>query len=119
MADEPAASRYVVIYGAQVDDEPTYTRYRAAMTPILHAHGGAFRYDFAVSRVLISETAPPINRVFMIGFSSRAAADALFADPRYLAVRRALFEPAVTAITQLAGYEEPLTPDARLAHTKE
>jgi uncharacterized protein (DUF1330 family) len=113
MAGEPGATRYVAVYGAQVDDEATYSRYREAMTPILHAHGGGFRYDFAVSRVLISETAPPINRVFMIGFSSRAAADALFADPRYVAVRRALFESAVSAITQLAGYEEPLTGDAR------
>jgi uncharacterized protein (DUF1330 family) len=103
----------VLVYGAQVADDATYSRYRAAMTPILHAHGGAFRYDFAVSRVLISETAPPINRVFMIGFASRAAADALFADPRYVTVRRALFEPAVTAITQLAGYEEPLAPAPR------
>src|SRR6476619_5646620 len=55
MAGEPAP-RYVVVYGAQVDDPATYGRYRAAMTPILHAHGGNFRYDFEVSRVLISET---------------------------------------------------------------
>lgn len=113
MAAEPAASRYVLVYGAQVDDEATYSRYRAAMTPILHAHGGGFRYDFVVSRVLISETAPPINRVFMIGFASKAAADALFADPEYVAVRRALFEPSVAAITQLAAYEELLAPAPR------
>ena len=112
MAGEPA-SRHVRLYGAQVDDEATYQRYREAMMPLLHEHGGGFRYDFAVSRVLISETSPPINRVFMIGFPSRAAADALFRDPRYLAVRRALFDPAVAAITQLAGYEEPLTAAAR------
>ncbi len=102
-----AEARYITLWGAQVDDEATYSRYRAAMTPILHAHGGGFRYDFAVSRVLISETTPPINRVFMISFPSRAAADALFADPSYVEVRRALFAPAVSAITQLAGYDEP------------
>lgn len=102
-----AGARYVAIYGAQVDDDALYRRYRAAMTPILHAHGGGFRYDFVVSQVLISEAAQPINRVFAIGFPSRAAADALFADPDYVAVRRSLFEPAVGAITQLAGYEEP------------
>ena len=112
MAGEPAP-RYVVVYGAQVDDPATYGRYRAAMTPILHAHGGGFRYDFEVSRVLITETAPPINRVFMIGFPSRAVAEALFADPSYLAVRRALFDPAVSSITQLAAYDDPRPGDAR------
>lgn len=101
-----AGERYTAVYAAQVDDEATYARYRAAMTPILHEHGGGFRYDFAVARALISEVAHPINRVFMIGFPSKAAADALFADPRYLDVRRALFEPSVSAITQLAACRE-------------
>jgi uncharacterized protein (DUF1330 family) len=104
MAGDP---RYVAIYAAHVTDEATYQRYRDAMRPILEAHGGAFRYDFVVSRALISPLDQPINRVFMIAFPTRAAAAALFSDPAYLAVRRALFEPSVAAISQLAGYDEP------------
>ena len=99
-------TRYVGVYAAQVDDEDLYRRYRAQMTPLLHARGGAFRYDFAVSQTLISEAKHPINRVFMIGFPSRAVADAFFSDPSYLEARRALFVPAVSAITQIAGYQE-------------
>jgi uncharacterized protein (DUF1330 family) len=101
-----AASAHVRLYAAHVLDEATYQRYRAAMTPILHAHGGDFRYDFIVDRAPISQATHPINRVFLIGFPSRAAADALFADPRYLAVRHALFAPSVAAITQIASFEE-------------
>ena len=101
------------LVGLHVTDDAKYAEYRAAMTPLLTAHGGGFRYDFEVSRVLISETAPAINRVFMIGFPSRAAAEAVFADPSYVAVRRALFEPAVSSITQLAAYDDPRPVDAR------
>src|SRR3954465_12365536 len=101
MAGDAPVTGHVRVFGAQVDDEATYRRYREAMTPLLHERGGAFRYDFVVSRVLISETASPINRVFMIRFPDPATAEALFADPRYLAVRRALFDPSVSAITQL------------------
>ena len=99
-------ARYVGVYAAQVDDEEMYRRYRAAMTPLLHARGGGFRYDFVVRETLISEAKHPINRVFMIGFPSRAVADAFFSDPAYLEVRRALFAPAVSAVTQIASYDE-------------
>jgi uncharacterized protein (DUF1330 family) len=96
------AAEHTRIVAAHVTDEATYQRYRAAMTPILHAHGGAFHYDFIVERTLISHATHPINRVFVIGFPSAAAADALFADPRYLDVRRELFTPSVAATTQIA-----------------
>lgn len=100
-----AADPHSRLYAAHVVDEATYQRYRAAMTPILHAHGGAFRYDFTVDRTLITQAAHPINRVFLIGFPSRAAADALFSDPRYLEVRHALFTPSVSAITEIASID--------------
>lgn len=101
------AADHLRTYGAHVTDEATYQRYRAAMTPLLHEHGGGFRYDFVVDRTLISHAAHPINRVFVIGFPSPAAADALFSDPRYLEVRRQLFAPAVAAITELSSPPSP------------
>jgi len=85
-----------------------YQRYRESMLPIVRRHGGAFSYDFAVSRALIRETGHPINRVFAIHFPDRASAEALFADPSYLAARHAFFVPAVSAITRLAAYDEPV-----------
>ncbi len=105
MAGEP--TRHVRAYGLQVTDDARYRRYRAGMTPILHRHGGAFGYDFAIARVLASETDQPIDRVFTISFPDRAAAERFFADPDYLAVRRAWFEPAVSAITVIATFDEP------------
>jgi uncharacterized protein (DUF1330 family) len=102
------ATRYVRAVGLQVAGEAGYRRYREAIAPLLRQHGGGFRYDFVVSRVLISETEQPINRVFLISFGDRANADAFFADPAYIAIRRELFEPAVTAFTQLAAWQEPV-----------
>lgn len=101
-------TRFVSVWALQVDDEASYQRYRAGMTPILHRHGGGFGYDFAVARVLASETARPINRVFTMVFPDRAASDRLFADPVYLEVRRTWFEPAVSAVTAIGAFDEPL-----------
>ena len=108
MAGE-APTRFVYVFGLQVSDDASYQRYRAGMTPILHRYGGGFGYDFVVARVLASETAQPINRVFTIAYPDRATADRFFADPAYLDVRRAWFEPAVTAITMIASFEEPVS----------
>jgi len=106
MAGDP--TRVVQLFGAQVDDDALYRRYRESMLPIVQRYGGGFSYDFAVSRALISDTAHPINRVFAIHFPDRGRAEALFADPSYLAARHAFFVPAVSAITRLAAYDEPV-----------
>ena len=53
------STRYVKVVGLDVKDEALYRRYREGMTPILHRYGGAFGYDFVVSRVLQSETDAP------------------------------------------------------------
>lgn len=85
--------RHVVLFGLEVTDEATYSRYRSAMTPILESYGGAFGHDFVVARVLKGDGG--INRVFTISFPDRPTRERFFADEEYRAVRRALFEPAV------------------------
>lgn len=102
-------TRFVQLYGLQVDDDAAYQRYRAAMTPVLHRHGGRFGYDFVIARVLASETERSINRVFTIAFPDRATAERFFADPAYLEVRRTWFEPAVSAVTMIGSFEEPVS----------
>jgi uncharacterized protein (DUF1330 family) len=102
------AMRRVLVKGLQVADAAMYQRYRDEMRPILERFGGGFGYDFAVSRVLISEADRPINRVFTIWFPDRARADRFFADPDYRAVRRAWFEPSVAAVTDIAAFDEPV-----------
>lgn len=102
-----ADTRYVKLRGLQVDDFSVYQRYREAMLPILRRYGGDFGYDFMVERVLKSETDKPINRVFTLTFASSEACERFFADPEYLRVRAALFEPAVSAVTTLAAFVEP------------
>ncbi len=91
--------------GLRVVDEALYRRYREGMLPILARFGGRFRYDFKISETLKSETAAPINRVYMIAFESKADNDAFFKDPDYLKVRETFFKPAVAEITTLAAYE--------------
>lgn len=102
------AEKVTRLYGLEVKDAARYAEYRARMTPILHAHGGAFELDLEVSRVLAGppEALASVNRVFSIGFSSRAASDRFFADAAYRAVRREWFEPAVGRVVTLAEWQE-------------
>lgn len=46
-----------------VTDAELYARYRAAMTPLLEAHGGRFGLDLWVREVLRSPTEKPFNRM--------------------------------------------------------
>jgi uncharacterized protein (DUF1330 family) len=90
--------------GLFVSDHQRYAQYRAEMTPLLHAVGGRFRYDFEVSRVLQSEVEHPINRVFAIRFPDEETRTKFFSDPRYKAIRQTYFESAVQHTTILAEY---------------
>lgn len=99
------ARRYTCLIGLQVDDAARYAEYRAGMTPLLHAHGGAFGVDLEVSRVLKSAADGPLNRVFTITFPTRDAWERFFADADYLAVRARHFEPAVSRVCTLAEWE--------------
>jgi uncharacterized protein (DUF1330 family) len=94
-----------MLVGLHVTDEASYQAYREAMTPMLAACGGGFRYDFRVGETLRSETAEPITRLFTIHFPDSEAANAFFDDPDYQAVRRLHFEGAVAATTILATYD--------------
>ena len=97
-------STYELLVGLDVTDDETYGRYRAGMTPILAEYGGSFRYDFTIGEVLKSETSDPINRLFILTFSSERAKDGFFADERYLAVRAEFFDGSVASVTSVAEY---------------
>ena len=85
-----------------VDDAELYAKYRAAMTPLLEAHGGRFGIDLWVGEVLRAPPdQAPFNRLFTIVFPSREKREAFFSNPEYLTVRKTLFEPSVTAVTNL------------------
>jgi uncharacterized protein (DUF1330 family) len=88
-----------------IADPSLYQQYRDAMRPLLEAAGGGFRYDFEISRTLRAEATHPIQRVFAIYFRDRAAKEAFFADPAYLAIRARFFAPAVRAVTVIAEYD--------------
>lgn len=94
-----------MLVGLTVTDDAAYAQYRAAMTPLLHAHGGGFRYDFRIAEVLQSAADHAINRVFAIHFPSRPQKDAFFANSEYQAIRARFFEPAVGGRTVIAEYE--------------
>ena len=85
---------YRMLVGLVVRDAAGYARYREAMTPLLHAVGGRFAWDFDVARTLAGEPAGT-NRVFVLEFPDEATKDAFFADPAYLRARAEHFEPAV------------------------
>lgn len=96
---------YEMLLGVQVTDEAVYAQYRAAMKPILAAHGGGFRHDFRVAEVLLPESDSNLNRVFTIYFSNEAAMEAFFADEQYIEVKERYFDASVRDIKVLAGYE--------------
>lgn len=102
--------RYEMTVGLHVTDHESYAAYRAAMLPLLRAAGGGFRFDCEVARVLKSpdrRAAPPINRLFVIGFPSRETKERFFSDPSYLEIRARLFANAVAGMTIIAEYELP------------
>lgn len=95
---------FELLVGLQVEDDAVYAAYRAGIAPFLEKHGGGFRYDFAVARVLKQPTDAPINRVFTLRFRDRAARDAFFADPGYQKVKEEFFARSVTSTTIIAEY---------------
>lgn len=82
-------------------DPETYARYRSEIAPLLKEAGAGFIYDFEVTRTLYSADGAEFNRVFVIRFPDREARNAFFADPRYVAVRKLYFAPAVQRIATL------------------
>jgi uncharacterized protein (DUF1330 family) len=96
---------YETMVGLTVTDDVSYQRYREAMTPLLAEHGGGFRYDFTIDKVLKSASEHPINRVFAIYFGNKAQMEAFFAHPEYLVIRAKFFEGAVQGVTIFGSYE--------------
>lgn len=94
-----------LVIAMNVTDPDTYARYREGMTPILASYGGGFRYDLVVSHTLRSPATHPITRVFALYFRDRAARQAFFADPEYLAVREALLVPSIDGYTVIAEHD--------------
>lgn len=97
-----AARRHGWLVALRVVDDDAYARYRAGMRPILDEYGGRFGCDFVVARALLGVGDPGVNRVFTIDFPDAAALKSFFADPRYLAVREALFAQAVASTQVIA-----------------
>ncbi len=90
-----------------VVDADRYAKYRAAMTPLLEAHGGSFGLDLWVAEVLRAPIPAPFNRLFTICFPSTERREAFFSNPEYLAIRKSLFEPSVSATTNLGQLARP------------
>jgi uncharacterized protein (DUF1330 family) len=95
------ATRHETLVGLHVTDQDGYANYRAAMTPLLEAVGGFFRYDFTIDQMLQGESDPAINRLFLISFPDAATETAFFADPAYVAAKKQFFEPAVGKVNIL------------------
>jgi len=98
-------TRHEILVALRVIDEHRYQRYRDAMTPILHAMGGRFRYDFRVAETLTGDTPEPPNRVFVLSFPDAATKDRFFSDPAYKAARTEHFEPSVGGATVIAAFD--------------
>ena len=95
---------YEMTVGLLVVDQDTYAQYREEMRPLLDEAGGAFRYDFDVARTLHSEAGADINRAFVLRFPSQSNKERFFADPRYVEIKRRLFDPAVKQRVFISEY---------------
>jgi uncharacterized protein (DUF1330 family) len=90
------------VMALDVVDADLYATYRAAMTPLLEAHGGKFGLDIWVAEVLRAPPEQkPFNRLFTIVFPTQERWDAFFSNPEYLAIRKSFFEPSVASSTNL------------------
>jgi uncharacterized protein (DUF1330 family) len=92
------------LVGLHVTGESGYQQYRTQIMPILHSYGGDFRYDFRIAEVLVNSSPHPINRVIVIRFPDQAAKEKFFADPAYMQVRKAFFEPSVNGVSVIAEF---------------
>jgi uncharacterized protein (DUF1330 family) len=90
---------YEMTVGLFVVDHEKYAQYRAAIAPLLQEYRAGFSYDFEVARTLKTEASHEINRLFVIRFPDRSSRELFFADPRYVAIRAALFVPSVKGTT--------------------
>jgi len=99
---------YEIVMGLDVIDDQEYQKYREAMTPILKSFGGSFGFDFIVSKVLLSNTADNINRVFTIAFPNQKQMDEFFSNPDYLVVKEKYFDKSVKSKTTISQYESSL-----------
>lgn len=95
---------YEMTVGLLVVDQDTYAQYRKEMRPLLEEAGGSFRYDFDVARVLHGESNSEINRAFVLRFPDVPSKERFFSDPRYVEIKRRLFDPAVRARVAIAEY---------------
>ena len=97
----PETTRHETLVGLHVTDQDAYAQYRTAMTPLLEAVGGFFRYDFTIDEQLRGDSDPAINRLFLISFPDADTEAAFFADPAYVAAKKQFFEPAVSTVNIL------------------
>lgn len=79
-----------VTYLLNVSNETLYNEYRADIAPICERHGVKIRHDFGVSKVHGSESAQPVNRVFLATFPSPEGMKAFFSDPAYQVAKKKL-----------------------------
>lgn len=94
-----------LLVGLTVTDDTTYQQYRDAMAPLLAAHGGGFRYDFTIAKVLKSASEHAINRVFAIYFGSKEQMRAFFDHTDYRAIKAKFFERSVAGTTIFGAYD--------------
>lgn len=105
MPDNSNTTRYEILVGLHVNDQDSYDRYRAGMTPILKDHGGFFRYDYTVDAMLQGNADDQHNRVFVLSFPDQSTMERFFDHAEYKAVRAQYFEPAVKSGGILAAYQ--------------
>lgn len=97
---------YERIMGINVTDDNNYQNYRNAMTPLLHAVGGDFGFDFKVSEVLRSKSEDNINRVFTIEFPSEKVMNDFFSSEEYLKVKNLYFDISVKSTTVISMHQK-------------
>lgn len=94
------------IVAMNVTDAVGYQKYRDGMTPLLHAVGGKFSYDFEIARTLANVSDHPVTRVFEISFPDRETSARFSADPEYKKIRTQFWAPSVDGYTTLAERED-------------
>jgi uncharacterized protein (DUF1330 family) len=98
-------TRVQTLVALDVLDEDIYQKYRDAMLPILHEHGGQFVVDVKLRAILKFPEQGPVNRLFTIEFPSLERLEAFFSNPHYLVVRKQYFESSVGNVCGLGKFQ--------------
>ena len=90
-----------LIVELEVTDAAAFANYRAAVSAVIHKHGGAYLVRGGVTRVLEGEWEP--QRLVVVQFPNQVALNAFWDDPEYQPLKELRWRAARSKAVAVEG----------------